>query len=154
MKQCTGCKQRRALTSFHFREGGGGRLKSRCKRCDSDYQKKRALHKLFFRLSHCADLFVEWESSEEFIAAVGEPEGKKCPSCRRVMRRGAMRRGGPRCTSPSLDRLVPSEGYTTANCVWICFLCNVRKNDSTAREMRAIADFIDAEVERRARAGS
>jgi hypothetical protein len=50
---------------------------------------------------------------------------------------------GPRDTRPSLDRVVPSAGYTTSNIRVVSFRANRIKSDSTAAELRAIAAYIE-----------
>jgi hypothetical protein len=51
--------------------------------------------------------------------------------------------------SPSLDRLDPSKGYTRENVRIISNRANHLKNNGTAAELRAIADYIDRELGRR-----
>lgn len=44
---------------------------------------------------------------------------------------------------PSLDKIVPSLGYTRHNVVISCFRCNTIKHDATPDELRKIAKRID-----------
>lgn len=79
------------------------------------------------------------------LGAITFPEA--CPICgvrfSEIPKLG--RRGGAVSSSPSIDRLIPSLGYTDENCWVICRDCNRRKSDSTPDFMRAIL----AEVGRR-----
>lgn len=63
---------------------------------------------------------------------------ERCPCCKKSMVSG----GTSRDNSPSLDRIIPSLGYTPENVVIICFACNRRKNDSTPEQLYAIADYV------------
>jgi len=45
--------------------------------------------------------------------------------------------------SPSLDRLIPSLGYTKGNVLVVSRRCNRIKSDATVAELRAIADFYE-----------
>lgn len=45
--------------------------------------------------------------------------------------------------SPSLDRIIPALGYVPGNVAIISFRANRFKNDASAAELRAIADWID-----------
>ncbi len=45
--------------------------------------------------------------------------------------------------SPSIDRIIPSRGYTKRNVVVVSFRANRIKNDSTMREMRRIVEFYE-----------
>lgn len=50
---------------------------------------------------------------------------------------------GPKDNSASLDRLVPSLGYVKGNVAVISQRANRIKNDATAAELRAIADWME-----------
>lgn len=46
--------------------------------------------------------------------------------------------------SPTLDRIVPALGYVRGNIALICARANSIKNDATAAELRAVADWLDS----------
>lgn len=46
-------------------------------------------------------------------------------------------------SSPSMDRVNPLKGYTEENVAILCWRCNKHKQDSTAEELRRLANFID-----------
>ena len=45
--------------------------------------------------------------------------------------------------SPSMDRVNSLKGYTKDNVAILCWRCNKHKQDSTSKELRIIADFMD-----------
>jgi|SRR5690242_12833728 len=45
--------------------------------------------------------------------------------------------------SPSLDRIIPALGYVPGNVAWLCYRCNTIKQDATADEIRAVANWLD-----------
>lgn len=51
---------------------------------------------------------------------------------------------GPGGNSPTLDRIIPSRGYVPGNVVVISNRANRAKNDLSADELRALADFYGA----------
>ena len=46
--------------------------------------------------------------------------------------------------SPSMDRVDSKNGYVKSNVAIVCWHCNKHKQDSTAKELRVIVDFIDS----------
>ena len=51
--------------------------------------------------------------------------------------------GKDRSNSPSLDRIVPSKGYTPENIAVISMRANAIKNDATREEIRRVAEWLD-----------
>lgn len=51
---------------------------------------------------------------------------------------------GPGGNSPTLDRIIPSRGYVPGNVVVISNRANRAKNDLSADELRALANFYGA----------
>ncbi len=80
-------------------------------------------------------LGLPFELNDEDLAT---PE--TCPICgtKLVMQEG---QGGGN-SSPSMDRIVPTLGYTKANTVILCHSCNRKKQNSTAEELAALAEWI------------
>ena len=56
--------------------------------------------------------------------------------------------GNTRPTSATLDRLIPSEGYTCSNTVLACHRCNAAKAEHTPTTLRAWAERIEAVIHR------
>lgn len=48
----------------------------------------------------------------------------------------------PSANSPSLDRIVPSEGYVKGNVQVISQRANIMKNDASIEELRRFADWV------------
>jgi len=46
-------------------------------------------------------------------------------------------------SSPSMDRVNPSNGYVKRNVAILCWRCNKLKQDANAQELRTVANFID-----------
>jgi hypothetical protein len=44
--------------------------------------------------------------------------------------------------SPSIDRVIPKEGYTLQNVALLCWRCNALKNNATADELQTIVDWM------------
>lgn len=51
-------------------------------------------------------------------------------------------RKGPRHSSPSLDRIVPSLGYVPGNVQWISFRANRMKSDASPSELHTFAAWV------------
>ena len=54
--------------------------------------------------------------------------------------------------SPSIDRLIPEEGYVPGNVKLISLKANRIKNDSDLSELRMVADWVEAQITEKARA--
>ena len=54
--------------------------------------------------------------------------------------------------SPSIDRLIPEEGYVAGNVMLISYKANRIKNDSNLSELRMVADWVEAQITEKARA--
>jgi hypothetical protein len=52
----------------------------------------------------------------------------------------------PRDDSPSIDKLIPENGYIDGNTFIICFRCNALKRDATRAELQTILEYIDAKT--------
>lgn len=65
---------------------------------------------------------------------------EKCPVLGLLLHHGV---GEATDNSPSIDRVIPSLGYTPSNTRIISFKANTIKSHGTAQEHRAIADYIE-----------
>ena len=45
--------------------------------------------------------------------------------------------------TPTLDRIDNSKGYVQGNVAWISFRANQAKSDTTAEEIRGLAEYIE-----------
>lgn len=50
--------------------------------------------------------------------------------------------GGDKRTSPSMDRIIPSKGYTKGNIVWISDRANSIKNDASYQEILKVGNWL------------
>lgn len=66
-----------------------------------------------------------------------------CPICNEAMASAKGIRGGTK-NSPTLDRVICSEGYVKGNIAVICKNCNSKKGHASSTELRRIADWIDS----------
>jgi len=145
---CPKCYQYKVITDFYVTKNNSasGRkniLKEKqhttCKSCQAQrYQDTDDSRKLFYAARQRAttkgiefDLTVNDIKIPEHCPALGlklQPvHGKAC-----------------RDSSPSLDRIDNSKGYVKGNIAVISFRANTLKNNATAEELRAIADYIDS----------
>lgn len=62
---------------------------------------------------------------------------ERCPCCGiKFIRGGAWKE------QPSLDRVVPSDGYVIGNVQWLCRRCNQIKSNASPEELMRIALFV------------
>ena len=50
-------------------------------------------------------------------------------------------KGHPSANSPSLDRIVPKDGYVPENVIVVSHFANAIKNNATPQQLKAVADF-------------
>lgn len=67
-----------------------------------------------------------------------------CPDRCPVLGTDFVMTGKQSALSPSLDRIRPDRGYVAGNMAVISVRANVIKNDATAAELRAVADWLDS----------
>lgn len=76
----------------------------------------------------------------------------ECEYCRKPL--AEVEDGVMNMDSPSLDKLIPSLGYTKENIVLACMDCNSRKQNHTPQSLRTLADQIERAIARNAGLGS
>lgn len=54
-----------------------------------------------------------------------------------------LEKGGSRDSAPSLDRIIPKDGYTKINIRVISFRANRLKSDASPNELRAILKYME-----------
>ena len=144
---CTGCHSYQPITRFYLLsvDNTHGRktiLKekrhSTCKDCQSQrYQDTAYTRKLLYAARRRATTRqIEFDLTEEDIVI---PE--YCPIL--GLKLQPVRGVTGRDSSPSLDRIDNSKGYVKGNVAVISFRANTLKNNATADELRAIANFMD-----------
>lgn len=55
---------------------------------------------------------------------------------------GVEMRWGDKDYGPSVDQILPSEGYTKENCMVMCMKANRIKSNATPEEIRLVAEFL------------
>lgn len=70
-----------------------------------------------------------------------------CPCCDRQFDYIYYMDGKRHDAAPSVDRIVPSLGYTTSNIAIICWRCNEVKHDATLSELRLIVRWLSGMLE-------
>jgi len=144
---CSKCGQYLPITDFYLLKTEGSHgcktiLKEQrnftCKRChaeryhDTDYVKKL----LYAAKRRAVTREIEFDITVDDIVIP-----KYCPILGLKLQPVHGMTG--RDSSPSLDRIDNSKGYVKGNIAVISFRANTLKNNATAAELRAIADFMD-----------
>ena len=66
-----------------------------------------------------------------------------CECCGKRLDISFKSNGSPNNSSPSMDRVVGSNGYVRGNVALLCWRCNNLKRDATSKELRQIANWMD-----------
>jgi hypothetical protein len=69
------------------------------------------------------------------------PEDSLCPVLGIPMKFGDDNDG--RDNSPSVDRIIPTEGYVEGNVVWVSYRANRIKNDASLEELKKLVHFYE-----------
>lgn len=67
-----------------------------------------------------------------------------CECCRIKLDIGFKLNGQPNNFSPSIDKKIPSRGYTKENAALLCWRCNNLKRDATVKELQTIINWINS----------
>lgn len=105
----------------------------------TDYDKKRSTENKLYRSSKARAIQAgqfHTITQEDIVVPVC------CPICNTKLRHSDVRGGAS--DSPTLDKIIPENGYVRGNVAVICKLCNSTKGSGTAELHRRIADYIDA----------
>lgn len=138
VRRCCLCGEHKPLDAF-YRYCSGEGYQSKCKVCDRATRAKWANDNPDREMLRAARHRAKKEGLPFSLSLSDIHIPERCPiaTCGVVLVRG-----GERNTSPSLDKVVPPLGYIKGNVVVICQGCNFKKNNSTAEELYAIADYI------------
>ena len=144
---CTECHQFLPVTNFYALTGYNAhgrktilreKRKTTCAACDvRRYQESDCATKMFYAAKRRAkmkdikfDITIDDITIPEFCPILG-------------LKLQSVRGTTGRDSSPSLDRIDNSKGYIKGNIAVISFRANTLKNNATADELRAVADFMD-----------
>lgn len=152
-KVCSKCQKSKESTSFSPRKDRPIGLYSCCKDCKANSRSRRYRER---RVEDPIALWVvnarNWSkdrskrkgivfdlSNESVVAALALSENR-CTYCSIPF--NFQRTIQTRRDSPTLDRIVPSLGYTPQNVVVCCYRCNMIKNEATPEELRRLSDTV------------
>ena len=152
-KVCTKCKNEKPLSDFQLRPERKCGYYSRCKICKGEYQSKKHkndrlenpietwINSNFCNTRYRANkLILDFDLTKEYIRAQFEIS-KLCTYCSKNFNfQGTVLN---RDDTPTLDRLIPTLGYTKDNVVLCCYRCNAIKNNATFEELRIIAGVLE-----------
>jgi len=65
-----------------------------------------------------------------------------CPCCGRLLDVSRKFDGKKNDASPSVDRIIPSQGYVIGNVAILCWRCNNLKRDATADELECVVRWL------------
>jgi hypothetical protein len=158
-KRCAKCQAEKASEQFRKANAAKDGLSSYCKECHAAYNRGwRETH----RADHNASNLAWWHKrtvEQQMLAAARSRAAQKglpfaltlddiviperCPALGiPLFKEGGRAHDG----SPSLDRLVPSEGYVPGNVRVISNRANSIKRDATAAELLAVAEYVKRQL--------
>lgn len=146
-KKCATCHQVKSSDNFHKAEGQKDKFSCYCKSCtkiknskkwidNSEDHDFKLLQTLRSSKHRAAKKNIENTLTLEDLQMM-YPTDNKCPILGINLSWGM-----PRETSPSLDRIDPSKGYTYDNCQIISNRANTLKNNATLEELENIVRYL------------
>jgi len=116
---------------------------ARCKSLPVICKRFRNMMKERSRLNHLP--FESEVLTVRFLMAHIETN-PKCQRCGVPFAIGGVKNGVQAAASPSIDRIIPSLGYTLKNVAILCWRCNNLKRDADPAELKKVADLMDASL--------
>lgn len=106
--------------------------------------RQRALNEPWWKLYHDAKARsnknnIPFDLTLEYVKSIW-PIDNKCPVLKIPLVKASRPEKG-RNSSPSLDRIIPELGYTRGNVIVISTKANRIKNNATAQEIQAVANY-------------
>lgn len=158
MKICSKCKEEKELVEFNKRFDRKSGYKSECKKCTSIRKSNKYLNdkdispvslwvnqnfnNVKYRAGKNNILFT---LDKDHISNLLEKQRYKCIFCDKDLNfKGT---SSNRMSSPTIDRIIPIEGYTNNNITISCYRCNAIKNDATYEELMIISNNLKKLVE-------
>ena len=172
MKSCTKCKQEKTLSDFRSNPTARDGLRAVCRSCDAAAARKhyhenreesiaRTVAWRKGKQAHINASARVWRSSPTGSVSELLGQAKKralagglpfkltpadaeipdtCPVFGQPLRRKSGK--GPSAWSPSLDKIIPANGYVPGNVMVMSHKANVMKNDATPEELLMFADWV------------
>ena len=159
-KQCNCCKDFKLLTCFSKNKAAKDGLQSKCKECDNAYQRSRKDYKNAWskeyqrnrRKDSSYRLQMLLNTSKQRAVSKGRehsitiedlkeiyPEDNKCPVFGFELEWNS---AGFRETSPSIDRIDSSKGYTRDNVQILSWKANRIKSYATVEDLEAVLAYM------------
>tara|TARA_R110000744_G_scaffold104199_2_gene199602 strand:+ start:1068 stop:1478 length:411 start_codon:yes stop_codon:yes gene_type:complete len=87
--------------------------------------------------SKCNILNIPYDLDGDYLENI-YPEDGKCPALLLPFERG---RGHSQSQSPTIDRIVPANGYVKGNVQWVSRLANVIMSDATPDQVLQVGEY-------------
>ena len=152
-KKCSVCQLIKDVSEFSPRKDRPSGLYSCCKPCKC-IKRHNATQR--DRLTNPIDLWIkrtyQWTKSRaqtkhvefnltmEFLQELIIKSDLKCSYCLKQL--NFQRQYEDRWDAPSIDRIIPSLGYTQSNSLICCYRCNAIKNDATSDELYMLSEAV------------
>ena len=139
-KTCTICKQEKLLKEYWYLSSRG-RYDYRCKACDqkrNTANKRAAMRDMPFRTAHKRKQSkarinsIDYDLNPEYLELLWKRQSGKCAVLGVDLDLHGPNRHDHKAT---IDRIIPSLGYTQGNIKWVSWLANRIKNDCTDPEV-------------------
>lgn len=162
IKVCAKCKDTLPMSSFSSRGASKDGLRGECKTCASANTRRLQQER--------REYFAEYQKSspkaqQTQMVATAKARAKRqgvpfnltkkdlewpthCPVLGiELIYRGDDNAGGLQAGSPTIDKIIPSEGYVKGNVMIMSHLANRMKNNATPEQLRAFAEWVGATYE-------
>lgn len=146
LRACTKCSNLLPLTSFVRDKAKKSGYTSQCKECRASYakytRKKDVVAKILAAKKHISKVKgLPYDLDREYLESI---QTIKCPVLGIDM--VYMNQENPHHdANATLDRVIPSKGYTKGNVVFISFRANRLKADATLQELQALVHYVTSQ---------
>lgn len=155
-KKCPKCKETKSAEAFAKRKDRPIGLYSCCKECKAAYRMKVyrdrrqedpvslwCKNARGWAACRAKSQGVAFDLTQDDIKSLVTKACHKCTYCDKDLNFRVLKtKLSERKDSPSLDKVLPSLGYTLANTVVCCHRCNSIKNDATPEELQNLAQRV------------
>ena len=134
IKECTKCFKNKAYTEYRFRSRGwkgpnGLYRQGYCRECENQRQKDKRdedpIHRLFLLAKRRAKKDnLNFDLTESYIKSIW-PKNNRCPVFDTEFKSGLSNKE----KLPTIDKIIPKQGYVKNNVVIISFMANRMKSD-------------------------
>lgn len=134
-KRCSKCRAVKSVEEFYT--CARDVRHNLCKPCSAEHSRAWAISNRESRMVISARHRAKKEGVAFSLNRLDIEIPGECPVCS-----VAMSYLDGRNVVPSLDRIIPARGYTKENVIVLCNACNRKKQNSTAEELAAMAEWI------------